>query len=358
MAAGFACAVIPIAFYGLQLSTPRHFITTAWIVLFAAMLWRGRAMMTALLSRRARAVIGIAIAISAVAPLAAGIRLPAPARPSPVFADATLYPTADGLWPMGAYFDFLRRQKHAAREPIDHNQELWASLATVTFEEDGGIVPVYGTAMIPYFELAATLQGKRARNVHPEQFGDYKFLYGDERMLTRSTVPMWTEAEKGRATLALLRTFPKTVVSRAGAAQNVLRVEPGGAPGASDPGVEKRIALGTAFAGNEYRILGEVEGPGDFRIDAQGRVVVFYSERPFEVLVSGRGKGVSAREFHLEAQPLEYAAPSGEVRRLFVATLDGPETAGARLAQVRRDGGAPVYAARAILPVYMSVGDL
>ena len=52
-----------------------------------------------------------------------------------VISESTLYPTADGFWPMGAYGDFYGRLAMADEVAVDHNQEVWAAWEAVS-EED------------------------------------------------------------------------------------------------------------------------------------------------------------------------------------------------------------------------------
>ena len=47
--------------------------------------------------------------------------------------NATCYPTADGLWPMGGGVDFLKRLSSAQQinKAVDHNQEIWNTWVTM-----------------------------------------------------------------------------------------------------------------------------------------------------------------------------------------------------------------------------------
>lgn len=356
LAAGLVFFLVPLSFYGFQLYTPRHLVTSALLVLFAATMWRGRALVRTMAAERARIAFAGIIVASAAIPLFLGLRLPEVNRPSLTFIEATRYPTADGLWPMGAYVDFMRRLGRGGEEPIDHNQEVWRSLTSVDLEEVNGVVPVFSNSFLPYFQLAATLQRKVSRRLLPYEYGDFPFLIGDERMLRRSAKPAWAaEAEVGEA-LVVLKTFPKKAVSAAGAAQPILRVEPGSPGIESDPEVEKRIALAAAFAGNEFNLLGAAAGEFEFRPADRGKTTVFYSEEPFTVILAGE-RALDGQEDSLPAAALEYDVPSGKTRRLYCATVKAARTVVTRRAIISHAAGV-VHVARAVLPEFMSVSKL
>ncbi len=293
----------------------------------------------------------------ALCPLLAGLHLPEPLRPAVVLREPTVFPTADGLWPMGATLGFLLRLREADRVPVDHNQALWRSLATVEFESgDDGFVPLHATPLRSYFELAATLRGER---VHAAAEGVDSFRYVDERALLRSPAASWTWTVEERSRLEArtreAATLSKAVVSGRNEPERVLRLTGGAGMPPSDPKVERRLALAEVFGGDAFELLGPVEEVWSLgEREGRGKTMVVYSEAPFSLEWR---RGADAGDDQVMAEALDYAGPGGEKQRLFFVAASGANVRDARYLLVS-DRGGDIFAARSLLPDYMSVKRL
>ena len=117
--------LLPFAAYSPVLYTPRHFLLATLILLLVLLLPRGahwwRVVLRGPFSRTVAwsAVVGTAIL------WIVGARFESTTEGRVVLREPTLYPTADGFWPMGCYQEFFVRLSRADETPIDHNQEVW-----------------------------------------------------------------------------------------------------------------------------------------------------------------------------------------------------------------------------------------
>lgn len=348
---GALLLALPMLFYWWQLFSPRHLMTTALVTLAAGSLWKGRALFRFWRSRRPRLVrvVAIMVLVAALLPLAIGIYLPFPKSPRPVLTRATEFPTADGLWPMGATLSFLSRLRHADDgQPIDHNQQVWKAALLSDFSGcgDDGRVAVLESDMRAYLLLAARFQGREAELVTLAQLLDLDSddgvtcAYVDDRALRVSS---GAAMDGGRSSLAnelLASGFAMQVVSPPDDEQLIVRVSRAGA-GQVDPEIIERLAVAKVFGGDEFR-AGEavsIKGEAPFwrRGDRDAGISVAFSSREM-FSVNGR-----------EAQQ----ASGG----WWVLRSDGREIADAagKLALVVR-GEAVVRAWLGVLPDYMSRG--
>lgn len=151
----------PFLFYSFFLYTPRHFFLSSLMLLLVVLLPRGELWWRMVMQRRLdRTVVWTAVTLSAVLWLV-GARFESSSSARPVMAQATLYPTADGFWPMGGYRDFLVRLQGAAREPIDHNQEVWDLWTQLdTKRLPAGKAHVQSAGLRAYGHLALKILGR------------------------------------------------------------------------------------------------------------------------------------------------------------------------------------------------------
>lgn len=150
--------ILPILFYGRVLYSPRHLMTTVLVLLFSVMLLRGRELWARLFVMR---WVRLSLLIAGGGTLLSsfvGLGMTSFRSGQPVMTRSTLYPTADGFWPMGANFWFLGRLKNAQNVPIDHNQRVWQAWASMGASDlPSGPVSVKSHGLVSYGELRLSM---------------------------------------------------------------------------------------------------------------------------------------------------------------------------------------------------------
>ncbi|MDP0490135.1 MAG: hypothetical protein Q7Q71_03685 [Verrucomicrobiota bacterium JB023] len=147
-------ALLPLVFYGRILFTPRHLTTTLLVLLLSFFFQRGRSWWALLERPLAKGVVLAAL----VLPFLIGIRLHSASRGRPVVTQPTLFPSADGYWPMGCQAQFLTWLAQADQIPLDHNQRVWEAWTAVSELEDQPTF--YSTGLMSFGPLMATITGK------------------------------------------------------------------------------------------------------------------------------------------------------------------------------------------------------
>lgn len=121
--------------------------------------------------------------------LLAGVRLTSQRSGTFTSGDqVTLFPSADGLWPMGSTGKFLIALKGANRKPLDHNQRVWGAWERL---EGGRVehdkVTFLSTNLENYGVLWARWHNKLF--VQANEFDQAEVsLLGEDRSLLRSRV--------------------------------------------------------------------------------------------------------------------------------------------------------------------------
>ena len=282
---------LPLMFYGWQLFSPRHLMTTALAVLGCGFMWKGRALFRFWRSRKPRVVrtTASAVLVASVLPLLVGIYLPSPSEPRPVFTRATEFPTADGLWPMGAMLSFLNRWRHADEVPVDHNQAVWKAALAADYTGCGAIspVPIMASDMAAYLRLAVSLRGGDSRLISWPKIASGKVpcAFIDLRSLCVAGGGV-IHPDRERASIDLLtdRGPGMELVSPLEHGQAIVRVFP---DGDIDPRIAEYLAVASVFAGDEFRPVGETAGvdetawqPGD---RDGGKSLAFSSRAAFSI---------------------------------------------------------------------------
>lgn len=123
---------LPVLFYLPLLYSPRHLIVWSATVLACSIFLEKKPFFLANstqtntpLSKKLLFCTLPCIGMAAIFPLFFGLILPTPKSPRISLGQASLYPTTDGLWPMGSLLCF---QQELAQGEIDHNGKLWNSL--------------------------------------------------------------------------------------------------------------------------------------------------------------------------------------------------------------------------------------
>ena len=294
---GALLLLLPLLFYCWQLFSPRHLMTTALVTLAGGFLWKGRSLFRFWRSRMPRLtrVAVIAVMVTALLPLLVGVYLPFSGSPRPVVARSTEFPTADGLWPMGATLSFLARMRHSEEQPIDHNQALWQAAIRSDFSGCGseGTVAILESDMRAYLMLAARLHGREPKVVSWEEMlngEEISCVFVDERALRIGSGAAMGDGER-RASLEELQSsgFSVEAVSPPAGTQAILRLKRGGGGESQaklDLGLAERMAVAEMFGGDEFVEAGMVpisdQGPL-WRIGDRdgGKTVVFTSSEHF-----------------------------------------------------------------------------
>jgi len=249
----FAC-LLPVLFFLPQLHAPRYFWRGCEVVLLLA----ASGHFCLRLNRRVVAL----VCVCAVLPLAVGVNASLLSRPKIVAGGSTLFPSGDGHYPMGGYFQFLLRLRNASETPVDHNQWVWRAVQQTIFEEkEQGEVPVLYTPMSGQLLLAASLQGKVARRASFEKLSGGRF-YSDSRSLMRTDPKSKNDSIRG--VLALPAQFVSPVEKGIG----VLQFGVG-----DDRWGRQTQMLNQLFGGDEYRIVSLRENP------SPGRGAYLFSEK-------------------------------------------------------------------------------
>ncbi|MEJ1972978.1 MAG: hypothetical protein WDM96_11120 [Lacunisphaera sp.] len=331
---GLAALLIPWAFYSFQLYSTRYWTLLLCAVLGGLLTRRGARLVAgpANWRRRLNLCAGAAVGL-AVIPVFVGIRLPYPTEPRLVTQHPTLFPTVDGLQPMGAlhwYFAEL-----AARDGrIDHNHATWLSARDGELKPGAdGRVPVLVFNLRAYLELAAALRGLSVDLVPasaPAFYADARDLL---RTLPPGQTPLLSTGLDAAAALDVVPAGPEID------GRMIVRVDRDRAPRAEWLG---RVALARAFGGNDFRLAPEYAGkpvilPPAFE---RGKTLVLFSSVPFAAEVPG-ANGAAAR--------VEVARVSAGA--WFIATVHGRTWDGAG---VRILSGSPAVAVT-IHPDYMGV---
>lgn len=258
-AAGVLAFLLPVLFFLPQLHAPRYFWRGCEAVLLVSVLAP-----PAYFAGRARRRWAPVIAVVALVPLFLGVRLPTPTQPQPVRSGATLFPSGDGHYPMGAYLAFLGRLQRGSATPIDHNQRVWNAVRAAELEVDrDGRFRVLATPMVGYFMLEASLRGVTADKRGYAELKGAPF-YMDSRTLMRRDVKFSLAAKeeilRGR-TRKVSPEFDGICVLLIGRGDETW-------------GEQTRL-LNRLFAGNEYRV-GSVDSPRP-----PNRTLFWFSPRHF-----------------------------------------------------------------------------
>ena len=180
--------LIPVLFYGRILFTPRHLMTASVIIGFSACFSGSQVWWGELMKSKARWLVRMA-GVALICPLFVGIKLNSLSSGELKLSNTTLYPTADGLWPMGGYVAFLGKLGNSHQEPIDHNQRVWRAwcqLDKVDLYRNKEIV-IRSNGLYSYGELWGEWHGLAIAEVVEKGSTSYIEL-GDDRTMMKPRV--------------------------------------------------------------------------------------------------------------------------------------------------------------------------
>lgn len=145
---------LPFLFYSLFLFSPRYFLLSAIVILASGFGHEGVRIWNALGKKRRnlwrRLLVGSPALLTAGLWLV-GLNIDKGLRQGnlTVFSMSSLYPTADGVWPMGGFAHYYFKLSQAHKIPLDHNQmawDVWDSVVLNSTETAGKVdVRVAGT---------------------------------------------------------------------------------------------------------------------------------------------------------------------------------------------------------------------
>lgn len=337
--AGLLFLAMPLLFYGPQLFSPRHLITTAIVILVAVTGFRGRALLRLgrrCFPRRVR-VWKAAVVVVSLVPLLVGIRLPVPQRPGLTLRQPTLYPSTDGLWPMGGYAGYLVKM---TRGKLDHNQQIWTSAKCDEMRwPEQSPLKILETPMRQYLLLAARLRGLTAEQVSIGEAADDPVL-ADERSLRVARPGHVTPSGIGayETWLRQFRQRKMVWLSGAGTTGGVVLLNRVGPEKVEEHSGEDQMAreISILLGGVDVLEIDALTCSGKYTIaaDTGGRSMAFSSRSGFTL------QGRSAEKI------------SSDHGEYFAATMGGAATAG--LKSVDLDAGGEVRIWSSVLPEFMS----
>ena len=158
--------IMPLMFYGNLLYSPRHLMTTVLLILFIVLFPRGSEYLRNLRSSRYGKLSLMSVAVATLFSSLVGIRMSSMKSGKFVLSEPTLYPTADGLWPMGGNFRFLSRLKKASTTPIDHNQRVWQGWLSINAEDlPTENINIRSNGLSTYGELRIKMLGRNPQKL-------------------------------------------------------------------------------------------------------------------------------------------------------------------------------------------------
>jgi hypothetical protein len=344
---GILAYLLPFGYYAASLLSTRYWATGLSLTLIFLLSRRGRALLrTCRPPRLVTATISVALLVALV-PLFLGIHLPFPTRPRIVAHDATAFPSADGLIPMGAYLAFDFRPSASPDTGIrDHNQAIFLAALHTDFRPDAtGAVPLLDTPMIDFLELAALLQGKRSYQVKStaaSSYADLRSLVKWPGGLDTLTHSLTIAADS----LADTTSQPVSPAYRGIAIYHIQRL-PGQKPVLAD---EPWRYLRAIYGGNDFRIRPPAEAlraGGNIQLPLrEGKTLAICAATPFRVVAAMRNGSVVT----LVSEPLP-AAPG-----IHAIVLDGRQSDAVTLGfdPSQAPPVSPVFA-ESVLPDYMSI---
>jgi hypothetical protein len=161
---GAVALLLPLSYYSLQLWSPRYLVITAVAVFLFSTSRRGQALLNPKFVHPLGHSVRAVMAGSAILLLFIGVKVPSFTQFGLTFSQPTVFPTADGLHPMGGYANFLLKIRNVDEREIDHNQLVWKAAEHANYAPGpDGFVHVLETPMRAYLQLGAALKGLPSR---------------------------------------------------------------------------------------------------------------------------------------------------------------------------------------------------
>jgi hypothetical protein len=243
---------LPMAYYSLQMLSPRHCTVGATAVAVFMCARRGRALMQSYFHIRfSGGAVKLIFVAAATAPLLVGLNLADLHRPKISFLQPTLLPSAAGVAPAGGYLGFLISVK-PLQGYLDHNQAVWVAARDTKFKPDAsGFVPFIWTPMESYLKFSIRLQNEVPQRYNLDELLQLPpTVYCESRTLLR--LPFTWSVEVGNYFFGKYQFTPATPANWRGI--TVLRCETNAAVVTGDFSGGLLWALGQSFGPDEYRL--------------------------------------------------------------------------------------------------------
>ncbi|BAY13950.1 hypothetical protein [Calothrix sp. NIES-2098] len=285
MVVGCVLMLPPFLFYAAQLLSTRYWMLTVDVLFCFVCSYRGQEIVKSF--RFPKQSLSLALTAVCLFPLVLGLHLPFPSSPRLTLTHPTLFPTADGVMPMGTYAYFLvPRLRNAHSQFVDHNQVVWQAAESTQFElGSNGTVPILETHLPMFLRLAATTQGKRSQLIPPSAIASYPFFYAESRSFTKQWVELNNPSgykDKNKPVIQSLLFSPAEYQSERLMGIGVLKFGQGDRQWS-----QEFLSLNPLFQGNEYHLLpaSKVLQGNSFIMTPEdyGKTLVFYSPQSFSL---------------------------------------------------------------------------
>lgn len=337
------CAVlVPLVFYACFLYTPRHLFVVAIGLLAVALVPTGSGVWSGWASGRWGRIVLAGVTLLTLVPWCVGVRMHDWTEGRVVARDSTLYPTADGFWPMGAYGSFFLRLAAAGRDPVDHNQEVWAAWAAL----DAGLLPpgkgaIVSSGLTSFGLFALSWHGRDVA----EEAGAADYVLFDDRTIAKRQLGVdRTDLPQREQVGSLLRSGQSEVIGRAFGRSIVTWTARGNASSTVDEKISLRAGLAQVYGGNDFR-FGSWRGSDWKRRWWDGHQILFAvrSAEKLDVVSRSLGESLTVAECRsgYDAEPWHVV-----------------EISGSELSRVVADGGVDgegLWIACGMLPAFMDV---
>ena len=248
---------LPLAYYSLQMLSPRHCMVGATAVVVFMCAHRGRALLQCYFHTRfSGGALKLLFVAAATLPLVLGLNLADLHHPRISFLRPTLLPSAAGVAPAGGLLGFLISIKQQ-QGYLDHNHAVWAAARDTKFKtDDSGTVPFLWTPLESYLKFSIRLQNEIPRRFNPsldEAMQLPPLVYCESRTLMR--LPFAWPVEMENYFFARYDLVPATTANWHGI--TVLRC----VTNAPDQG---------EYSGGALWALSQSFGPDEFRLEPPG----------------------------------------------------------------------------------------
>lgn len=269
-----AAVLVPLLFYCCVLYTPRHLFLAAMAVLLTIFFDRGREAWISLAASRLGRVVIVLTVLGTLVFWVVGVRMSGMKSGRPVMSAATLFPSTDGFWPLGAHSWFFSRLAQSSREPVDHNQQVWAAWNDVDLTL---LPPGRGAALSSGLVSYATLHLAWAGAEEARRIEDADYVVFDGRTLGKRQRGVNNTEGPNRSRLLELLKHGNVRVIGAAFGQRIFLWTPGKSK-EINARVSLKLALYEHFGGNDFRLERDLESVRLKELEGHRAVLVCRSE--------------------------------------------------------------------------------
>lgn len=332
---------LPMAYYTLQLLSPRHCTVGAVSVLVFVCAKRGRAIFQNYFRRKSVfRILKPALVLAAVFPVFIGLNLSELKHPVLTLKEPTLLPSGAGVAPTGGYLAFAASVRSKAGF-LDHNHAVWMAASRIQFDSrPDRVVPFVSTPIESYLIFAIRLQDKIPEGHALRNGSGPEWFYLESRSLLRfqfAFPPNLVSMEKYFAETVFT---PLSDQGRDGI--TVLRGEAN--PDAWRADFNAALwCLNTCFGRDEFRLQKAAVLQGVSLDEWMGRKLVAVSRKPFNIVPTA-------------AEPLVKVVESSVFGRLYVYTI--PSLKPGLTLQIQNGAADNIFVGVGAFPAWMSLQKL